>query len=100
MSKRKYTKRSDYWNKFNQEPKADLGSLIDNSFIGPSSSGEPYYSESIASSYSRSQSGSEEFASRRNYAHKSDKKHRFSNIASGMLPYVYNSEGVNLRETI
>lgn len=100
MSKRKYTKRSDYWNKFNQESKPNLGSLIDNSFIGPSSSGEPYYSESIASSYSRSQSGSEEFASRRNYAHKSDKKHRFSNIASGMLPYVYNSEGVNLRETI
>jgi hypothetical protein len=100
MSKRKYVKRSDYWDKFKKEEAASLESSFEIPMVGPSSSGEPYYMESKASSYKRSQSGSEEFASRRNHAHKSDKKHRFSNIAGGMLPYVYGTDGVNVRDTI
>ena len=99
MSKRKYTKRSDYWNKFNKESKANLESLIDSSFISPSSSGEPYYSESIASSIQEVNLDLKNLLLGK-LCSQSDKKHRFSNIASGMLPYVYNSEGVNLRETI
>ena len=43
---------------------------------------------------------SDEFSSRRNATHKSTKKHRFSNIASGVLPYTYGADGVNVRETI
>ena len=99
MSKRKYVKRSDYWQKFNKSEPQDLRSFVDSSMIGPSSAGEPYYLESKAA-YSRTKSGSEEFVSRRNAAHKSDKKHRFSNISGGMLPYVYGSDGVNVRDTI
>lgn len=99
MSKRKYVKRSDYWQKFNKSEPKDLRDFVDSSTVGPSSSGEPYYIESQAN-YSRTQSGSEEFTSRRNVAHKSNKKHRFSNISSGILPYVYGSDGVNVRDTI
>ena len=99
MSKRKYVKRSDYWNKFDKEKSNDLSDLVKPSLFEPSSSGEPYYQESIAA-YSRTKSSADEFSSRRNSIHKSDKKHRFSNISGGMLPYVYSSDGINVRETI
>jgi hypothetical protein len=98
MSKRKYVKRSDYWKKFDKDEDS-LHDILNSPLIGPSSSGEPYYVESQAA-YSRTKSGSEDFASRRNVAHKSDKKHRFSNISGGMLPYVYGADGVNVRDTI
>lgn len=98
MSKRKYVKRSDYWKKFDKSEDS-LHDILSSPLVGPSSSGEPYYIESQAA-YSRTKSGSEDFASRRNIAHKSDKKHRFSNISGGMLPYVYGTDGVNVRDTI
>ena len=100
MGKRKYVKKSDYWDKFSKDSSEDLSKIIQSNNITPSSSGEPYYTESIASTYSRNQSLSDEFSSRRNSTHKSTKKHRFSNIASGVLPYTYGSDGVNVRETI
>ena len=100
MSKRKYVKRSDYWNKFNKESEPDLNSLINIPISEPFSSGQPYYSESTASSYMRTESKSDGLASRRNSTHKNNKKFRFSNIAGGMLPYVYGNDGVNVRDTI
>ena len=51
MSKRKYVKRSDYWDKFKKEESASLESSFEIPMVGPSSSGEPYYMESKASSY-------------------------------------------------
>tara|TARA_R110001592_G_scaffold115220_2_gene315563 strand:- start:1758 stop:3737 length:1980 start_codon:yes stop_codon:yes gene_type:complete len=99
MSKRKYVKSSDYWNKFNKEDSKSIDDFLEIPVVGPSSAGEPYYVESKAS-YSRTKSNSEDAVSRRNNAHKSDKKYRFSNISGGMLPYVYSSDGVNVRETI
>ena len=100
MAKRKYIKKSDYWDKFSKDSSKDLSKIIQSNDASPSSSGEPYYTESIASSYSRNKSLSDEFSSRRNATHKSTKKHRFSNIASGVLPYTYGADGVNVRETI
>ena len=100
MLKRKYIKKSDYWDKFSKDSSEDLSKIIQSNDASPSSSGEPYYTESIASSYSRNKSLSDEFSSRRNATHKSTKKHRFSNIASGVLPYTYGADGVNVRETI
>jgi len=99
MSKRKYVKRSDYWNKFEKVEDKKIDDILSNSMISPSSSGEPYYLEASAA-YTRTKSGSEEFVSRRNSTHKSDKKFRFSNISGGMLPYVYGADGVNVRDTI
>jgi hypothetical protein len=99
MSKRKYVKRSDYWNKFEKSEGKNINDLLDDSIVSPSSAGEPYYLQSSAA-YTRTKSGSEEFVSRRNSTHKSDKKFRFSNISGGMLPYVYGADGVNVRDTI
>lgn len=99
MSKRKYRKRSDYWKKFDKSPEETLNQLSDNFLVGPSSAGEPFYSESMAS-YSRAESNSESSMSRRNTAHKSNKKDRFSNISGGLLPYVYSKDGVNIRDAI
>lgn len=99
MSKRKYVKRSDYWQKFNKSESQDLRGTIDSSIIGPSSAGEPYYIESQAA-YSRTKSVSEEFVSRKNAAHKSSKTDRFSNISGGLLPYSYGTDGVNVRQAI
>ena len=99
MSKRKYIKRSDYWKKFEKSESQTLNNFLEVPIVGPSSAGEPYYLESKAA-YSRTKSSSEDFVSRRNATHKSDKKYRFSNISGGMLPYVYGSDGVNIRDSI
>jgi hypothetical protein len=99
MSKRKYVKRSNYWDKFNKANSKDISDFIKSQEVAPSSHGEPYYAESKAS-YNRSSSKSEEFVSRRNSTHKADKKFRFSHISGGMLPYNYGSDGVNVRDSI
>jgi len=99
MSKRKYVKKSKYWEKFNQESTAKIDDYPEAPLITPSSVGEPFYTESQAS-YSRTKSSSDDFASRRNSIHKSDKKFRFSNISGGLLPYQYGSDGVDVREAI
>jgi hypothetical protein len=99
MSKRKYVKSSSYWEKFKKDENSDLSDVLKSFSSEPSSSGEPYYIESQAA-YNRTKSAGDEFASRRNLAHKSDKKHRFSNIAGGMLPYSYGQDGVNVRDSI
>ena len=99
MGKRKYVKKSDYWGKFEKEISASKSNPLSSPVVPPSSSGEPYYIESNAN-YSRNKSESDEFSSRRNFAHKSDKKYRFSHISGGMLPYNYGSDGVNVREAI
>ena len=36
MSKRKYVKRSDYWQKFNKSEPQDLRDFVDSSMVGPS----------------------------------------------------------------
>ena len=99
MGKRKYVKRSNYWDKFNKDNLGDIDHLIKSQEVNPSSHGEPYYIESKAN-YNRSSSKSEEFASRRNSTHKADKKFRFSHISGGMLPYNYGSDGVDIRDSI
>ena len=100
MSKRKYIKRSDYWNKFDKVKNNNLEDFNQTFSAAPFSSGEPYYMESQASSYQRTKGGSDDFASRKNFAHKSDKKNRFTNIAASPLPYTYDKSGVSIRDTI
>lgn len=97
--KRKYNKKSNYWNKFDkEEPK------VQESVIEPSLSGENYYvSEGSTSKIavgsfvdSSTQNQSSRIATRKN---KSQTK-KFANIAGGMLPYGQTSSGINVRETI
>lgn len=99
MSKRKYVKKSKYWEKFSQGSSPKIDDYLNTPEVSPSSAGEPFYMESNAS-YSRTKSGADDFASRRNSIHKSNKKFRFSNISGGLLPYQYSSDGVDVREAI
>lgn len=103
MSKRKYNKKSNYWNKFEKEEPSSIGDYIKAQesieSITPMSAGEPFYSESKAN-YSRSLSKNDDTVSRKNYIHSNNKKDRFANISGGMLPYTYGADGVSVRESI
>lgn len=100
--KRKYTKRSDYWNKFKQgeQPLENmLYSSQAKSEYEPQLIGESFYNyESKA--YSRSSSGSDSTTSRRNNAAINSMMFKYSNIRQGMLPYQYAMDGVNVRDAI
>ena len=97
--KRKYNKKSAYWNKFQKPNQAQEPG------IEPSLSGETYYvsegsthSKIAVGSFvdSSTQDQSSRIATRKN----KNKSKKFSNIANGILPYGQTSSGVNVRETI
>ena len=102
MSKRKYTKRSDYWEKFNK----DQGQPLSEMFVSqaaqqyePQLVGEPFYNyESKA--YSRTSVNGNDVASRRNNAAMGPKIFPYANIRNGMSPYNYGIDGVNVRDAI
>ena len=99
MSKRKYKKRSDYWKKFEKSDPNVLQQHLQTENTEPISSGEPYYLESTAS-YSRAGPSADSTVSRRNAIHKNDKDFKYANIASGLLPYSYSADGVDVRKAI
>jgi hypothetical protein len=99
MSKRKYIKRSDYWNKFESRKNEDISSLINVKDCAPASAGEPYYVETSASCLSRSGKAKESSYSRGPNA-ESRNGARFANIRGGLLPYVYGVDGINVRDSI
>ena len=93
MPKRKYNKKSEYWDKFN---KKDLNELIQDSQKSepqwnPTLAGDAYYTCAIAN-YERSgksgSSASSRTGSRMNAA-ASAKTYKYSNIREGQLPYYY-----------
>ena len=104
--KRKYNKKSNYWNKFNKVESnaiSQLSSQFSNTNFTPppSTSGEPFYTSDA--SYARSGDGenlSRTNSSRINRAALRPTQNRFSSIRMGMLPYEYASDGVNVREAI
>lgn len=111
--KRKYNKRSDYWNKFNSQKDPFLPNNISKSLsdfqsesVNPISSGEPFYTSDASvsrASYNRTENS--DFDSRNNQSRInrigfSTPTHRFSSIRMGMMPYEYAADGVNVRESI
>ena len=99
MAKRKYTKRSEYWNKFNHP------SQTDGQEPSPELLGEPFYTSDAsytAISEARRQAASQSpFAgSRTNRAAYVTQKERFSSIRRGLLPYEYGSDGITCRDAI
>src|SRR5210317_411083 len=102
---RKYTKRSDYWNKFNKNN--NLGDLAmsqasQEEYV-PELLGESFYTSdasykkvSIARVNTAGTSGS----ARVNSAALRNTIDRFSSIRKGMLPYEYAADGVNVLEGI
>lgn len=98
MSKRKYTKRSDYWSKFDKKENPSIESILSKDFSAPSLSGDPYYSESSKANF-RTEVRSDRSILKKNVT--ADKNaHRFGNIRGGMLPYVYGKDGTNIRDAI
>ena len=105
--KRKYNKKSDYWNKFSIEQSPLLPTNVQfQQSIPPISSGEPFYTSDASvstASYTRSGDGdpsSRTSQTRINRAGISTTQGRFSSIRMGMMPYEYASDGVNVREAI
>ena len=100
MSKRKYVKKSSYWEKF-EKPLSELveeQAAAQSINIEPASAGDSYYVSSA--SCPRRDHGGTSTQRRRNRISVSAKNDKFSNIRSGLLPYQVSAEGVDVRETI
>ena len=98
---RKYTKRSDYWEKFRSKDEPLSGLLQSNASEAyqPELIGEPFYNyESKA--YSRSGLDSGNVGVRRNQIAVNPKIYGYNNIRAGLLPYEYGINGVNVRDAI
>ena len=99
MAKRKYTKRSDYWDKFNH-PSQTTGEDP-----SPELLGEPFYTSdasysSISEARRQGASTSTFSGSRTNRSAYVTQKERFSSIRRGLLPYEYGSDGITCRDAI
>ena len=104
MAKRKYTKRSEYWNKFNKERKTYVP-IGEGGQVQPDLLGEPFYTsdasfQEIAQARRQAASASAFSGTRQNRAAFVNLRNRFSSIAIGMLPYEYSTDGVNIRDAI
>lgn len=103
MSKRKYTKSSEYWKKFNT---SDHPSHVgDNEETPPELLGEPFYTSEasyngVSEARRQGASTSGFSGSRTNRAAYTTLHNRYSSISSGLLPYEYSSEGITCRDAI
>ena len=102
---RKYTKRSDYWNKFSQaeQSPSNLEDVLKNSHeeIIPASAGEAYYTEASCVTRNVSQIDQEGAnRSRRNRAPIAKKPNSYKNIEALKLPYEYSKGFVSPRHSI
>ena len=103
--KRKYTKKSNYWNKFDPQKK-DLEDILteDGRPLHEivASHGENYY-EAIANSYQRHATTGNRGAStksRSNAAATRDYGARFANISNGMLPWANTGSYITVQDAI
>lgn len=94
--KRKYKKRSDYWNKFEKADGSSLDNFMtkDQEGFTPELLGEGYYeSTATRASVNRTEYRSNSISS-------TATKDRFKNIADGILPYDYSSDFVSVHDAI
>jgi hypothetical protein len=99
--KRKYTKRSDYWEKIQKrdQPLENIMQATSKDGFEPQLIGESFYNyESKA--YSRTSSGGSATELRRNNIAVAPMLYKYANIRAGMLPYQYSIDGVNVRDAI
>ena len=100
---RKYTKKSDYWNKFssgNESNNKTLEDLIEKNTSEPQFVGDPFYDfDSTASAYSRTGGGTSTNL-RRNRTSIAPKVHKYANIREGLLPFEMSINGYNVRDAI
>tara|TARA_Y100000310_G_scaffold31923_1_gene30273 strand:+ start:5596 stop:7611 length:2016 start_codon:yes stop_codon:yes gene_type:complete len=102
MATRKYTKRSDYWKKFEknfQYPNNPYESLAgQKDQYEPKLIGDSFYNYT-SEAYDRN-GGSGSTERRRNSIAVNPKLYGYNNIRAGLLPYQYAMDGVNVREAI
>jgi hypothetical protein len=103
MAKRKYNKKSQYWDKFKDKP---LNELIDDTKGAetpwePILAGDSYYSQASYNRTGKDQSGAvTRTRSRVNSAAVDPKKFKYANIYEGNLPYHYSKSGCDIRDAI
>lgn len=101
--KRKYTKRSEYWDQFTKhdKPIEDLLKMQQSMETLPETAGDSFYAQSgQANTANRRNQYTGHTASRKNAAHSRVKESKYTNIREGLLPYDYSGDGVNVRDTI
>ena len=99
---RKYTKKSNYWNKFskgNDEKSSSLEDLIRNESSEPQLVGDPFYDFDASAAYSRTGGGSST-NTRRNRVSTQPKLNKYANIREGLLPFESSINGYNIRDAI
>ena len=102
--KRKYTKKSEYWNKFDSKQSIEetlaTNPILQQSTYTPSLEGEAYFnSVAKASAYTRG-SNTVSTRTRSNRIAHTPQKNKYTNISDGLLPYDYSAGGINVRNTI
>ena len=104
MAKRKYTKRSEYWGKFNKTKEVYVPVGKDGT-VSPDLLGEPFYTADASynettTARRQTMSTSGFGGSRTNRSAFVNLKARFSSINVGLLPYDYSADGIDVRDTI
>jgi hypothetical protein len=102
MAKRKYTKKSDYWTKFDSTEKKP--EIKKEESFSPEGLGDPFYTSSASytgvSKSACARSTSAKGGSRINRSAVAPKIDKFSSIRTGLLPYDYSADGINVRDAI
>ena len=104
--KRKYNKKSDYWNKF-EKSSGSSATNENNSLLDtlPETAGQSFYvQEALANAASVSTNRRVGYdgttTSRRNIISKKTKSDKYTNIRNGLIHYDYTTDGVNVRDAI
>tara|TARA_Y100001938_G_scaffold146051_1_gene224104 strand:- start:4184 stop:6160 length:1977 start_codon:yes stop_codon:yes gene_type:complete len=102
MAKRKYTKRSEYWNKFKNEKPTPPPPVSETH--EPDLLGEPFYVSSASkmqvSKANYKRTGARDSITRVNRSAVSPTIDKYSSIRNGLLPYQFSMDGVNIRLAI
>ena len=104
MGKRKYTKKSSYWEQFQNDNLEDLvkGVPAEESPWNPILAGDAYYTQT-SNAYDRAANNSSAVSrttNRLNAAAITPKLWKYANIREGMLPYYYTKMGADVRDCI
>jgi|TARA_B100001094_G_scaffold322758_1_gene372558 hypothetical protein len=108
MAKRKYTKKSEYWSKFDKadksKPLSEMPSHYSQGEPGwqPMGCGENYYVSTSDAADCRYSSSTTDLSSheRDRYITKGAKPGRFSNISQGLLPFEHSKDGISVKNSI
>jgi len=100
MGKRKYEKRSEYWEDRKKKELQVVSQVANANTWEPALAGESFYNfDSKASAYSRS-GGTSNTSQRKNRIASNPKTRAYDNIYNGLSPFEYSADGTNIRYAI